>query len=175
MPEAATTSRELALAVLETNRQNIVCCYHQRAKGDVVVDGEGKYALNGQPYPRKLRKTKAAPPVTRPPGHLHCGCNEDDVLMDFYFWKTWSLTSELNGDKVTESMRDQLMPPRLRAFVVHAFKNSTGLSIKDLYSGKRSPENHEKRCLLKQIQYLIGKLNASQEQDAMKYFLAQEE
>jgi len=137
------------------------------------VDGEGKYKLNGQPYPRKLRQKKADPPVERPPGHLHCGCNEDDVLMDFFFWKTWTLTSEEHGICVEESMKDQLMAPRLRAFVVHAFRAATGLSIDDMYLDGRSAENLEERLLIKQINFLVGKLNAIGGDDQEPYMLVQ--
>jgi hypothetical protein len=84
LPEAVTTSCELALQVLETNHGNLICGYHQKAKGAVLVDGEGKYMLNRQPYPWNFRKSSAHPPVKRPDGHFHCGCNEDVALMDFF-------------------------------------------------------------------------------------------
>jgi len=59
LPQAATSLCDLALEVLKTNRGNLVCCYHQIAKGGVTVDGEGKYKVNGQPFDRKLRKKLA--------------------------------------------------------------------------------------------------------------------
>lgn len=105
-------------------------------------------------------KAKTQERIIRPAGHLHCGCNEDVVLTDFYFWKTWVLTSDVTGTQVSEGMRDDRLKPRHRAFVVKAFNDMTGLTIDDLYSRKRSEKAHEIAKLTTQINFLVEKLNA---------------
>lgn len=181
-PEAATTSRELAMECLMTSQMNMFCPYHHAIdKAGKTVDGkEGqKYVLNGVPKPRRLirgpsiKKMKNKESVLfksngqlRNPrvrdGILNCGCRVNDALTEFYFWKTWSLSGNVNGEDVTESMGDQRMTPRIRAFVVKAFEEATCLTIDDLYTGKLAPIRHQERMYLKQLERILAKFNALQ-------------
>lgn len=165
LPRAATTTRELALSILTTNRDNKFCLYHHSTqKAGLIIDGEGKYKLNGVPYPRLVAKTKNVV-VNSPDGYMNCGCNEDVALTDFYFWKTWKLTCIETGTVVTESLKDQKFSPRERAFIVAAFNDSAGLTIDDLYSGKKDARAHSKALLKLQINRLQEKLEAMEEED----------
>jgi hypothetical protein len=92
LPQAATTSRALAMHVLGTNRGSTICIFHQRHRAFSQHDGyDGKFLMKGVTYPKKLNTLKVT--HTPQPGHLHCGCNIDVALMGFFFWKTWTLTS----------------------------------------------------------------------------------
>lgn len=174
LPEAATSSRRVALEVLKTNRGNLVCGYHQIAKGKVTVDGEGRYKVNGQPFGRQVRQKKSQPEVPREPGHLHCGCNEDDVLLDFYFWKTWTCSATVKGEVVTEGMMDQRLSPRLRAFVTKAFREATGLTVDDLYQGKKTAFAQEKKEMAIQLKFLLEKFNNLRGPDEGEWFISQD-
>ncbi|KAG6810151.1 hypothetical protein H0H92_013091 [Tricholoma furcatifolium] len=176
MPHVANKTRRLALELLTSNRNNIICHYHHmHEKGGEVVDGEGKYMLNGVPFPRKVNQTKSDR-IERPEGHLHCGCKEDVALMDFYFWKTWSLSGELsNGTEVTELLKDQMLEPRVRAFVVEQFEHWTGLTVNDIYHGKQTRTEHRMDIYHRQIEYLIKRLNKLAKDDGDRYYLAVED
>ncbi|KAG6820572.1 hypothetical protein H0H92_001873, partial [Tricholoma furcatifolium] len=140
-----------------------------------VVDGKGKYVLNGVPFQRKVNQTKSDR-IERPDGHLHCGCNEDVALMDFYFWKTWSLSGQLaNGQEVTESLKDQMLEPRMRAFVVEQFERWTGLSADDIFHGKMSRTEHKIEMYCKQIDFLLKRLNRLARDEGKKYYLVGED
>lgn len=109
------------------------------------------------PYKREVAKTKKKI-ILPPAGYMHCGCNENVVLTDFYFWKTWTLTCLETGKAVTESLRDQRLLPRERAFIVAHYEKVTGLTIDDLYSGARKPEDHERHLLKLQAERLLQKV-----------------
>ena len=183
-PEAATTSRELALECFTTLPMNVICPYHQKSdkSGKTVDGGDGlKFVLNGVPRPRKtvppaiaqkLKKKASAlykrsgqfrDPRLRE-GFLHCGCPIDEVLMDFYFWKTWSISGVADGKEVTESLGEQRLTPRTRAFVVKAFEEATCLTIDDLYSGKLPPWRHQEKMYHTQLERILAKYNKLQEE-----------
>lgn len=135
-----------------------MCRYHQgitkkpHAK-DGDNDGEtiGEFLVTGVPGPRLLH------PNIPEEGTMNCGCNEDEVLADFFFWKTWTVTSHATG--VTEGWKEQCLEPRTRAFVVQAFKEATGLSVDDLYWHDRSAVQQRKLTLEKELEII---------QDALK-------
>ena len=182
-PEAATTSRALALECFTTLPMNVLCPYHQKSdKAGKTVDGRDglKFVLNGVPRPRKtvppatakkLKKKASAlykqssqfrDPRLRE-GFLHCGCSIDEVLMDFYFWKTWKISGIVDGKEVTESMAEQRLTPRMRAFVVKAFEEATCLTIDDLYSGKLPPWRYQEKMYHTQLERILAKYNKLQE------------
>ncbi|KAG6810510.1 hypothetical protein H0H92_011537 [Tricholoma furcatifolium] len=176
MPSAATRSRKLALEILTNNRTNVMCIYHHTYDKDGVgQDGTGTYKLNGMPFPRLTNSIKADG-VEPEPGYMHCGCSEENALFDFHFWKTWQLSGTLeDGTFIQESLRDQLLKPRLRAFVVQQFKQWTGLSIDDMYQNNMSKKEHKIKMYTKQINYLMKGLNKLAKEDGERYYWAVEE
>lgn len=184
VPEAGTKDRQLALECLMTQNLNVFCSYHHAIdKGGRKTDGKDgqKYVLNGVPLPREtvdpdavkaLKKKKSVLYTSkgefRSPrlrsGYLNCGCEIDEALMDFYFWKTWTITGVVDGKEVTESMGDQRLPPRLRAFVVKNFKDWACLTLDDLYTRKHlTREHHQKAMYFKQLERILVKYNDVQE------------
>ena len=66
---------------------------------------------------------------------MHCGCLIDNVLLDFFFWKTVFARS------TNPSLRDLLWrmgkestPSTIRAFWVSQFKSLTNLTVDDVYN-----------------------------------------
>jgi hypothetical protein len=161
LPGAGITSRRLALEVFRTNRYNYICPYHSKYKDGSVHDGAGKgeYKLTGVALPRDMaRLQQEGMKRPRREGFLDCGCSEDSALMDFYFWKTWTIEGEVDGEHVEESMGSQRFPPRLRAFVVEAFESFTKLTIDDLYTNGLDPVVHRARLVETQIDRLTEEL-----------------
>jgi hypothetical protein len=160
LPRAATTSRKLALHILGTNRGSVICIFHQRNRSFSATDGfKNKYVVTGVAYPKQLNSASAK--HTPPAGHLHCGCNIDVVLTSFFFWKTWTVRSFHPKIHIIESMRDDFLHPRHRAFIVEAFQKATCLTIDDMYGeyGPGSAE-YERRIRLLQVTRLLEKVNA---------------
>ncbi|KAF8332878.1 hypothetical protein F5887DRAFT_1286524 [Amanita rubescens] len=181
VPEAGATSRELALECLTTQQFNVFCPYHHTIdKGGKIVDGKAgqKFVLNGVPLPRKtvspetIKKLKKKKSLFRPDGqfrnarvrkgYLNCGCSLDAGLWDLYLWKTLTITGVVDGKEVTESMGDQRLTPRVRAFMIKAIEDMACLTtIDDLYTGDKniSPYEHKEKMLYKQLERIMEKYN----------------
>src|ERR1700677_549373 len=112
-----------------TNCVNKICLYHQGTqKAGGVINGEGKYLLNGVPYKHVATRTKKDNARVQD-GYMHCGCSEDVALANFYIWKTWKLTCLETGKAMTELLRDQRLAPCERAFVAAFFEDISGLTM----------------------------------------------
>jgi hypothetical protein len=101
------------------------------------VDGQDEdYKVAGIPHPRNINKRKSDQ-KERIKDHLHCGCHEDVALADFFIWKHWY--AESGGYK--EGMKEKIMDPRTRCFVVTAGLNHYArLFVDDFFTnGKCSP------------------------------------
>lgn len=133
LPDEALRSKEVAIALHTTTARNLVCRYHRRHYKVKTFDASAMYMVEGVAYPGNYNKT-AQDSVKIPVGYMHCGCLIDDVLMDFFFWKTWTVKStrkDLAGQ--VDTMKTDVLPPRIRAFVIEAFKSATMLEVDDLY------------------------------------------
>ena len=149
LPHAAMTNRELALHCLNTTWNNHLCHHHQwKAKRQPIKDGDkkglkvGKYLVTGVPGPRVIKESLENDVE---PSYLSCGCSEEDVLIDFYFWKMWTITSPTTGE--TEGWKDQYLDPRARAFVITAFTSATTLRLDDLYTELTNKRVNKQRLL----------------------------
>jgi hypothetical protein len=94
---------------------------------------------------------------------MHCGCAIDDVLMEFFFWKTWTAKSTRPGLNVSESLKDEVVPARLRAFINQAFKKTMCLTLDDLYGEDYGTQQYEARIRLKQAARMLQIVNKSEE------------
>jgi hypothetical protein len=115
--------------------------------------------MKGVTYPKKLNTTTLK--HTPQPGHLHCGCNIDVALMDFLFWKTWTLSSlHPKLSHLTESLKDEDLHPRPRGFVIEAFQKVSHLTLDDMYDQDWGSPKYEQRIRLHQISNILEKINA---------------
>lgn len=170
-PEASFISRDLALHCLTSRYHNTICLYHN------VHDRSGKtndtnppnsHRLTGVPWTRLLNKKKRVPPkerVVRELGILHCGCEEDDVLWDFFWWKTTVLISPTSG--ISEPWRFTRLEPRSRGFMVNFIRNLTLLNIDDIYSGV-ADENKTNVGILRTIEERINPLRRKLEAELQR-------
>ena len=164
-PEAATTYRCIALDVLTTNRGNVLCPYHQEMDKKKAPQ-DSKYMITGVPLPRMAAETKKEAKTAEfrerlDSGFLHCGCETDAALWDFYFWKTLKMTEEINGKDVTEHV--PRWTPRDRAFILKLFQEYTFLTVDDLYSRGKNPEWHRETMLTAQVERMLASINELRE------------
>ncbi|KAF8193295.1 hypothetical protein BJ912DRAFT_848467 [Pholiota molesta] len=162
VPEAGVTSRELALLVHRNSLDNLQCRFHEKSKDKEHYDGnmiKGQ-RIHGVAFQMKLAGSTARP-VKAEPGFMNCGCHIDDVLLDFFWWKTWIIRSRNpNLFDATESMMESVFPPRPRAFFVHAFLNISHLKLDDFYGLDYGTLAYYVRILTKQVTGIFGRLRA---------------
>ncbi|KAJ3561052.1 hypothetical protein NP233_g10434 [Leucocoprinus birnbaumii] len=109
-----------------------------------VADVVKSFATGNEPRPPTPPKedpTKAEDdkPLEREEGKLHCGCIEDEVLLDLILWKSTLQQSPATG--IVETWQDTFLEPRDRTFALRAYTFWTGLKADHLYefgaNGKR--------------------------------------
>jgi hypothetical protein len=146
--KASNYSRDLALHVMESNKGNMICPYHrEKDKLGLICDmipGSSDYHVTGTPFERRV-VTSGGTERTRRKGILDCGCTEDDVLLEFYWWK--SITATSASTKETEGWRTQRLDPRARLFMRVEWEYISGLVVDDIYRhGKTRWESEVSRC-----------------------------
>jgi hypothetical protein len=163
---ASSTNRELAIYFLTMKPLNVLCLYHchNDKKGGKVDGQDKKYKVMGIPLPRKVNEVKGDK-IKRPEGYMHCGCDEDIVLAEFYIWKNWMAMS----GGYTEGMKDKIMDPCIRAFMV-----GTGLFqiacvlVDDFYTRGHTERETEKAMIHNQIERLKADLRDMEKEDENK-------
>ncbi|KAJ7274271.1 hypothetical protein B0H12DRAFT_1066399 [Mycena haematopus] len=127
-PRCATSTKELALHVLKGQ-----CRFHEEKRGTKTaqqVDGftESKYDIVGVAY------KKDAIPKDKAHRYMDCGCDLNTALLDFLWFKTWTVKSANPTFKQSETVKGDILEPRHRAFFAQAYCVGTLLNIDDLYS-----------------------------------------
>lgn len=151
-PMIACTSRALVLHIMETTHHNWICPFHhERDKRGLVHDSTStrRFNVTGTPFKRRVNagKAKDKPSIIRKRGYFHCGCHEDHVLADFYWWKTGRIQSAKTEE--TEGWETQRLDPRARALVFNMWKDSLYLNTIDeeIYRGLPGSPSTELRVL----------------------------
>ncbi|KAF9531636.1 hypothetical protein CPB83DRAFT_833314 [Crepidotus variabilis] len=168
VPEAATTTREAAMMIHRNSRSNLVCRLHvisRRFPRDGQVHQGSQ--VHGIAH-RSISGTKNQP-LPAPPNHMHCGCSVEDVLIEFYIWKTSKIRStnpalQLDGEPLFEGMGEMIIRPRLRSFIVGIFRGFSGLSLDDLYTGVGNSieeEDYKRRLRVTQAVNFVAFLKES--------------
>lgn len=167
-PEVSYVSRRLALHCLTSRYHNTICLYHiGHDKGCKTNDTNppNSHKLTGVPWARNFNPKKKLPSKKRvklEPGVLHCGCQEDDVLWDFLWWKTTILTSP--SSDIKEHWRSTHLDPRSRGFVVTFVRSLTYLDIDDIYSGNLDNDRTNLGILRKMEEYILSARRLTEEQ-----------
>lgn len=131
LPEAGYTSRRVALLVHWTKKGNCICQLHQDHRNFKSNDSASDFF--GVAYEKTLN-SKKDDNRTAKPLHMHCGCLIDDVLLEFFFWKT--VTARSTHPKLKSlawNMGKAFTPTNIRAFWVSQFKTMTNLTLDDVY------------------------------------------
>ncbi|KAF9545791.1 hypothetical protein CPC08DRAFT_385521 [Agrocybe pediades] len=144
LPGIATISRELVLWLHARRGGYTKCRWCGEHRADSFDRHDTVIEYFGSAFERKPAKNREGKLPTREPGHLHCGCSEEDVLFEFFFWKTWKVFSSNNTIHGVFYFTDRdFLDPRTRGFVVANFKAATGLQLDDIYDMKNDFESAE--------------------------------
>ncbi|KAH9480107.1 hypothetical protein JR316_0006704 [Psilocybe cubensis] len=140
LPEKCFESRRVAIAIHMTSHGNLICRFHKRyPKTKFFDNGPGLYRVRGVPKKPvyRYRVEDAATPL-RETGYMSCGCLIDDVLLEFYFWKTLTISSPLPSlQGLEEPMKGDVFEPRHRSFLIKVFKEQSLLTADDIYDPNR--------------------------------------
>lgn len=163
LSQAAQIDYDLALHCHENGGGNTACRFHARTKSKEIYDGNklSPYVNNGAPFPPRLGK--AGKPGIAQPGCMNCGCDIAEVLLEFYFFKTWTIISlRPNLAGCEEGWGGTYLNPRQRAFLVQAMQKYAGITINNIYSGDVNgpTADHSRQLIVSQIEHLISNLNA---------------
>ncbi|KAJ7918120.1 hypothetical protein B0H13DRAFT_1993453 [Mycena leptocephala] len=134
LPQCSYISRDLALHILKNRTGHDVCVFHTlKSSGYKDVRdgaGNGKYVVMGVPF------QKGPVNADRNPNTLYCGCNIDEALLDFMFYKVATAQSHNPGIVGEENLtRGDPLHSRHRTFLSQAFVKTTGIHVNDLYVG----------------------------------------
>jgi hypothetical protein len=160
LPEAATTSRKLALHFLTTREDNIMCGYHAfKNKSSGARDGWGKPGMKVRGVPGKRKLGTAGQHPTKGLQVGNCGCMIQDILLEFALSKLISISGFVNGHKQSEMMSSHdYMEPRIRSFAFRAILLMVpDLSLNDFYT--HGDLNHTAGVAKKRSHYWIKTLN----------------
>ncbi|KAF9471928.1 hypothetical protein BDN70DRAFT_938572 [Pholiota conissans] len=163
-PQAAQISYDLALVVHENHWDNKQCRFHERTKNFGDVDGKLDPKNSTVVYGVAHKSTIGAKKGTSTPpeeGFMHCGCQINEVLLDFYFWKTWTAKSYNEAySSIAEALGSDYFNPRIRTFVVQAFLRESFLTLNDLYAPDFATENFQLRLRSIQAERIVARLNS---------------
>ena len=157
LPEAATTSRKLALHFLKSKEGNVMCGYHSfKNKASYIRDGWGKPGMKvrGVPGKRKVNQEPASKDLG------NCGCMMQDILLEFALSKLISISGIVDGDRRSETMTfADYMEPRQRSFTFQAIRLMVpDLSLGDFYTDGKALDN-DVMVAKKRVRYWVKTLN----------------
>lgn len=136
LPEDCFFSREVATAIHVTSHGNSMCHYHGLHQKMRYFDGATEFLIEGVAYQAKYRKKNT--PVKAHEGYMNCGCHIDHALLEFFFWKTLSISSTRPDlASLTETMKGDAFRPRIRSFVIKLFETFTFLTVDDIFTNAR--------------------------------------
>ncbi|KDR72096.1 hypothetical protein GALMADRAFT_213535 [Galerina marginata CBS 339.88] len=176
LPESSYASKEVAVQIHLASSKNFVCRYHSYYRADGHAECDRADRLTGVGYPKRLcSPTNGVFPPK--PGHMHCGCGIDEVLLEYFFWKNLTaFSSNPRLSSISRSMGDrEFIPPRLRSFWVNHFKSTTGITINDLYSRDAREAGWIAHLTAKSLLFQMNALNASGFRLALAFRSAEEE
>jgi hypothetical protein len=166
LPEAATTSRTLAIHFLTSKDGNVQCGYHAyKNKTTLARDGWGREGMKirGVPGKRKIsdqkKKTSLKPPAK---GLGNCGCRIDDILLEFVLSKRLLIRGQVKGVMLSEMMMgtQDYMEPRERSFAFEAIRSSTpSFSLNDFFKHGNTEYHKELKVAKKLVLRCVDALN----------------
>jgi hypothetical protein len=163
LPEAATTSQELALHFLTSKEGNVICGYHSfKNKASCIRDGWGKpdMKVRGVPGKRQVTTSDRKTKEPDPKGLGNCGCMIQDILLEFALSKLISISGFVDGIRQSEMMTfADYMEPRQRSFTFQAIRLMVpNLSLGDFYTHGEALDN-DVIVAKKRVHYWVKTLN----------------
>ena len=131
LPESSYRSLHAAMQVHLASTQNYVCRFHGARRGYIAFDNVSSFVGVGHP---KVLSTPKKRDVKLEPGHMNCGCSIEDVLLEFFFWKTFIVMSSNPQIQTQFRVLDHnIIYPDMRRIWVQHWKQSTALTVEDIY------------------------------------------
>jgi hypothetical protein len=163
-PEAANTTRQLALHCFETNRGNRICPYHgEKDKAgtlcDMTTTDESLHRVMGTPFERQVNNKRQGKTSEKRKHILDCGCIEDEALLDFYWWKQITVISP--STNIEEGWKEQRLDPRARAFMKSEWEFISFLTVNDIYTNGQGQLVYEATRYARQIKSLQKSLETA--------------
>ena len=142
LPEAYSTSFALTVEMLTNDIGNTQCIHHQRKdKNTTHVDGGNTVKgikIHGVPYPKAGNGKKEKKAQVN--GYFSCGCAPETAVAGALFWKTWRISSIIDGSLVSEGFGPQPLNPRNVLFIIQNLKK-LGINWRDLFRGDIGGDN----------------------------------
>jgi len=158
-PESSYTSADLAKAIFQSRNSQTLCEYHRKSKESTYKTDTIK-EFTGMGFQGESVKF-AADVGQAHPNHLHCGCPIDEVLLEYFFWKTLRVRSS-NPDIDQEYAMTGLekLKPCTRVFWNKSVRDLTGLETKDFISPDYGSPLYAVRNAMVQLHTQIQRLKA---------------
>ncbi|KDR86184.1 hypothetical protein GALMADRAFT_1326095 [Galerina marginata CBS 339.88] len=154
LPECSHTSREMALAMHWKTPGYYTCRFHKSSYPDKASFIDGNGVLGGVSFrPSGFGMVTDKPMLD---DHMQCGCPIEDVLLEFFLFKTRRARSKNPMYKNhLYGMGRTMVTPRMRVFICQGFRDDSGLEIQDIYNQEFSKNGVENRLdALKAIKLL---------------------
>ncbi|KAF8532449.1 hypothetical protein JB92DRAFT_3221934 [Gautieria morchelliformis] len=162
LPEAVLMSCEVSRAFLTTRHGNLMCQLHGKfAKKRVnIPEGSRGHWITGMDINGRCMGKSSKQAIPRGEGFCHCGCDEDAVLFEFAMWKRWRVLvpGDAPGAYLAESLRGQVMDPRMHIFVKAAYERDTGLGLSDWWAESQSQREAAHAWYEKAVRHFQEKL-----------------
>jgi hypothetical protein len=167
LPEAASTSRKVAIHFLTSKDGNIQCGYHAfKNKAAFVRDGWGKEGMEirGVPGKKKMSDGKKKTGILLRPakGLGNCGCWLEDILLEFVLSKRLKIRGMVGGSRMEEMMMSQdYLDPRDRSFMFEAIRSLAGcVSLNDFFMHSNTEAHKDMKNMKKYALYYLDLLNS---------------
>ncbi|KAJ3554189.1 hypothetical protein NP233_g12476 [Leucocoprinus birnbaumii] len=141
VPACALHGRRLLRHLLTSGAWNIQCPFHSHCTkntdkrspydGNPIASQRDYFFLTGTTYKQLLAETQKDPVAPLQPGHIHCGCPEDPVLLEIILRKVTRLISFDPNSSRQETMQDKFLDPRDRLFLYAVVSNWAALTVDD--------------------------------------------
>ncbi|KAJ6477490.1 hypothetical protein DFH09DRAFT_1342170 [Mycena vulgaris] len=161
LPQCSYISRALALHILTTRNKKNACIFHSfKSSGrKLIQDNAGKFVVYGVPFKAGTLEENT------PKGALTCGCNIEEGLMDFIFFKIATATSFHPKVIAVDDLKWDAIHSRYRTFITQAFVKATGIRVDHLYVGGEGEQFGSPEHMLGLVGRVVGKINASLPQE----------
>ena len=158
-PESGFTSADLSKCLFQSKNSQTLCEYHRKSK-DTAYKSDTLIEFHGMGF--RGESVKNAPDVRDPrPNHLHCGCPIDEVVLEYFLWKTTRVRSS-NPAVGTDFARSGLerLKPSTRAFWNKSIRDFTGLTTEDFLSKNYGSPLYSCRLAMIQLHTQVQRLKA---------------
>jgi hypothetical protein len=158
LPEASFTSVDLSKTIFESKGSKLFLCEYHRKGKDTTYKNDTIVEFFGTGFKGIDSDSDKTPPRV---GHLHCGCAIDEVILEFFLWKTSrARSSNLAIDKDFAMAGLEKLKPSTRSFWNKSIRDYTGLRTEVFISPDYGSPIYASRLAMIQLHTQIERLKA---------------